>query len=163
MKKVITILLVVFTAFMFVACSKSPKDMTFKEYIKTTDFSDFEYDSEHDVYIVSQDLNTAISNENAIENFNDSIYDVVKSGVAIDKDVVFRGWDGSLPGALIYYKSSTFTNIAKSSTAYNSVEIYKKSDGWQVTSKFGQYLSENDYANTSSTEEMLFELAMYSK
>ena len=61
---------------------------SFEDYISTTDFTDFKYDSENDIYIVSIDLNSSISDENAIQNFNDSIYDVIHADSKPDKDVV---------------------------------------------------------------------------
>ena len=77
---------------------KTPSEpKSFEDYISTTDFTDFKYDSENDIYIVSIDLNGAISDENAIQNFNDSIYDVIHADYSKpDKDVVFRAWDGSI-------------------------------------------------------------------
>ena len=143
MKKIISILTIFSTLLFLFACSKSTSEpKSFENYISTTDFTDFKYDSENDIYIVSMDLNNSISDESAIKNFNDSIYDVLHSEVKPDKDVVFRAWDGTISASLVYFR---------------------KANGWQTISKFGQYQSSNDHSDDSTTENLLFNLAMISK
>ena len=76
---------------------KTPQNQNHLKIISPPQISiDFKYDSENDIYIVSIDLNSSISDENAIQNFNDSIYDVIHADSKPDKDVVFRVWDGSI-------------------------------------------------------------------
>ena len=162
MKKIIYIL-TIFSALLFLfACSKnSSEPKSFEDYISTTDFTDFKYDSENDIYIVSIDLNSSISDENAIQNFNDSIYDVIHADSKPDKDVVFRAWDGSIAASLVYFKKDKFNSLADE--VFNSSSTYLKADGWQTISKFGQYQESNDHSDDSTTENLLFNLAMISK
>ena len=89
MKKLFTFLQYFLHYYFFICLFKnSSEPKSFEDHISTTDFTDFKYDSENDIYIVSIDLNSSISDENAIQNFNDSIYDVIHADSKPDKDVV---------------------------------------------------------------------------
>ena len=162
MKKIISILTIFSALFFLFACSKSTSEpKSFEDYISTTDFTDFKYDSKNDIYIVSMDLNRSISNESAIKNFNDSVYDVLHSEVKPDKDVVFRAWDGTISASLVYFRKDKFSSLGEE--VFDSNDTYRKANGWQTISKFGQYQSSNDYSDDSTTENLLFNLAMISK
>ena len=137
MKKIIYIL-TIFSALLFLfACTNNTSEpKSFEDYIATTDFTDFEYDSENDIYLVSIDLNSVISDENAIQNFNDSIYDVIHADSKPDKDVIFRAWDGNITASLVYFKKDKFNSLADE--VFNSTSTYLKADGWQTISKSGE-------------------------
>lgn len=162
MKKIIYIVTILSALLFLFACSKNASEpKSFEDYISTTDFTDFKYDSENDIYIVSLDLNSIISDESAIKNFNDSIYDVIHSEVKPDKDVVFRAWDGTITASLVYFKKNKFSSLGEE--VFDSNDTYQKANGWQTISKFGQYQSLNDYSDDSITENLLFNLSMISK
>ncbi|WP_159545087.1 hypothetical protein [Streptococcus halichoeri] len=161
MKRIIYLFMLLLSVTYLAACSNSStKGGDFKTYIKNTDFKSIEHDSINNLYIVSQDLNTIISDENAINSFNDSIYDVLQLGLKTDKDIIFRGWDGNLASSLVYFDKDTFNQKWGVS---DSNKIYNKSSGWQTISKFNQYLDSKNNSKTPEIEERLFELAMYSK
>ena len=65
------------------------------------------------------------------------------------------------PPSLVYFKKDKFNSLADE--VFNSTSTYLKADGWQTISKFGQYQESNDYSDDSTTENLLFNLAMISK
>ncbi|AXJ13672.1 hypothetical protein [Streptococcus pluranimalium] len=147
--------------------SSSDKEKSLESYVKNnSNLGDFEYDSDLDIYIVSGDLNNIISDKNAIEGFNDTIYDTLREGIKTDKPVLFRGWyehhEEILPGALIYFSVDNF-NRNWSEESFDSTTTYQFSDGWQTTSKFGQYLSKTSSATDEIIEETIFKISMISK
>ena len=162
MKKIFYIFSLLLFLFVFFGCNKSTNNAeSFEDYIASTDFTNVDYDSENDVYIVSIELNDVISDENAIQNFNDSVYDVIHSTVKPDKDVIFRAWDGNITASLIYFKKEKFEML--SDEVFDSKKTYIKANGWQTISKFGQYQTLNDYSESPTIEELLFNLSMMSR
>ncbi|HES3276648.1 TPA: sporulation protein [Streptococcus pyogenes] len=140
---------------------------TLENYAKNDRFlGEYEYNAEYDIYIVSGDLGTSFGDKTAIKSFNDIIYDAVHQGFKTDKPVVFRGWynqqDTTLTGALIYFGVDNF-NRDWAEINFDSTKTYQFSDGWQMTSKFGQYLSSTSKANDANIEKLLFNLSMLSK
>ena len=69
--------------------------------------------------------------------------------------------DGSIAASLVYFKKDKFNSLADE--VFNSTSTYLKADGWQTISKFGQYQESNDHSDDSTTENLLFNLAMISK
>ncbi len=90
--------------------SNSSETETLESYINSSgsQFDDFEHNEEHDAYILSRDLNTVMGNENAIEFFNDDIYNTLHKEITTDKPVIFRAWDGTITAALVYFSVDNF-------------------------------------------------------
>ena len=50
-----------------------------------------------------------------------------------------------------------------SDEVFDSKKTYIKANGWQTISKFGQYQTLNDYSESPTIEELLFNLSMVSR
>ncbi|WP_070021768.1 hypothetical protein [Streptococcus agalactiae] len=140
---------------------------TLERYAKNSNYlGEYEYNAEYDVYIISGNITSSLGDKIAIESFNDTIYDAIHKGFKTDKPVIFRAWDSQqdeiITGALIYFSIDNF-NRDWSETNFDSTKTYQFSDGWQTTSKFGQYLSSVHKANDEKIEEQLFNLFMLNK
>lgn len=140
---------------------------TFEEKIKDTNiFSEFYYDKENDLYIISNDINSTFGDKKAIEFFNYDIKSLLDKNIKTDKPVVFRGWfeNGgyTVAGTIVYFNQDTF-NIDWKNRNLLDTEIYKYSDGWISASKFGQYQTANHNFKFPGTEEKLYNIFQMSK